>query len=305
MLPWRKLGLWVEAPGGLLGASHAMVPTPLVLEDRVRVFYAACDADMRGRVFFADIEHDPPHRVIGRSAGPVMDVGAPGTFDADGVNPLQVFADGDGLALLYVGWRRGPAETPYTLLTGLARSRDGGLSFQGEREPLLAPAPGERLFRTAASISPAADGWRMIYVGGDAFIDDAAGKRSPLYGLRELRSADRLAWPGGGRELLAPDRAAGQTGFGRPVVWTPGGGAPVLMVSIRTEAGYTLVETPLDALEAGRPAFKPVLAGPADPWEAEMTCFGAPCVVGERELLFYNGNGFGRTGFGLAWRPRA
>ena len=37
----------------------------------------------------------------------------------------------------------------------------------------------------------------------------------------------------------------------------------------------------------------------------EMTCFGAPCVAGERELLFYNGNGFGRTGFGLAWRPRA
>jgi hypothetical protein len=34
-----------------------------------------------------------------------------------------------------------------------------------------------------------------------------------------------------------------------------------------------------------------------------MVCFGAPCQVGAQELLFYNGNQFGRTGFGLASRP--
>jgi len=303
MIPWRKLGLWVEAPGGPLGASHAMLPTPLAMDDRIRVFYAACDGDMRGRIFFADLEIAPPHRVIGRSPGPVLDVGAPGSFDADGVNPSQVLADGDDLVLLYVGWRRGPALTPYTLFTGLARSRDGGLSFQAERQPLLGPAPGEGLFRTAASIARQGDGWRMVYIGGDTFIDDAAGKRVPVYGLRELRSQDPLRWTGPGREVLAPDRAAGQIGFGRPVVWRPGGGAAALMLSIRTEAGYTLVETSLEALDAGRPDFTPVLAGPAEPWEAQMTCFGAPCVAGDRELLFYNGNGFGRTGFGLAWRP--
>ena len=34
-----------------------------------------------------------------------------------------------------------------------------------------------------------------------------------------------------------------------------------------------------------------------------MTCFGAPCRVGEFEYLFYNGNQFGRSGFGVARRP--
>ena len=36
-----------------------------------------------------------------------------------------------------------------------------------------------------------------------------------------------------------------------------------------------------------------------------MTCFGAPLTVDKRELLFYNGNQFGRTGFGIAWREAA
>ena len=126
-----------------------MLPTPHLMADRVRLFYAACDDDMRGRIFFADFEPEPPFRLIGRSPGPVLDLGAPGAFDCDGVNPSQVL-DVDGrLALLYIGWRRGPAEAPYTLLAGLAFSDDGGASFQRTGEPLLAPRPGERLFRTA------------------------------------------------------------------------------------------------------------------------------------------------------------
>jgi hypothetical protein len=38
-------------------------------------------------------------------------------------------------------------------------------------------------------------------------------------------------------------------------------------------------------------------------WHSAMTCFGAPCRVGEVEYLFYNGNRFGRSGGGVACRP--
>ena len=75
-----------------------------------------------------------------------------------------------------------------------------------------------------------------------------------------------------------------------------------MMLSVRSEAGYSLVQAPLAGFDARRPAFQPVLTEPAEPWETQMTCFGAPCRAGPRELLFYNGDGFGRTGFGLAWR---
>src|SRR5579863_1796140 len=103
--PWRKLGRVLEAGGGPLDRSHAMAPTPYVMTRQVRVFYAACDDDMRGRVFSADFEPEPPFRLMRRSPVPVLDVGPPGAFDCDGVNPSQALVVDGRLALLYIGWR--------------------------------------------------------------------------------------------------------------------------------------------------------------------------------------------------------
>lgn len=301
--PWRKLGRVLQATGGPLDRSHAMLPTPHVMADRVRLFYAACDADMRGRIFLADFEREPPFRLMARSSGPVMDLGPPGAFDCDGVNPSQAFEVDGRLALFYIGWRRGPPEAPYTLLAGLAVSDDQGLTFRRAGEPLLQPRPGERLFRTAPFIEPGPDGWRMLYIGGDVFAEGPS-KPLPRYSLMQLDSASPWTWDGPSAELLAPDAGAGEIGFGRPVAWTRGG-ARRLMLSVRTEDGYRLVETE-GALQPGRrPPMTDVIPEPRESWERQMTCFGAPCRAGPYELLFYNGDGFGRTGTGLLWRPAA
>jgi hypothetical protein len=301
--PWRKLGLVLEPSGGPLQRSHAMLPTPHVMADRVRLLYAACDGDMRGRIFFADFEPEPPFRLIGRSPSPVLDLGEPGAFDCDGVNPCQAFEADGRLALLYVGWRRGPAEAPYTLFTGLAFSDDQGESFERTAAaPLLGPRPGERLFRTAAFIEARPEGFRLLYIGGDAFVPGPGGRPIPTYSLMELESRKLWDWQGPSRRLLSPDPDSGEVGFGRPVAYAQGG-ARRLLLSIRTRAGYRLVETGRDFEPGARPPMAGVIPEPFEPWESEMTCFGAPCRTGPYELLFYNGNGFGRTGAGLAWRP--
>ena len=300
---WRRLGLLFEARGRGLACTHAMLPTPWVRADRIRVFYAACDRDLRGRIFFADVEREPPYRLIQAPEQPVLDLGAPGAFDGDGVNPSQVLATEQGLVLLYIGWRRGTEAEPYTLLAGLAVSEDGGLSFRKQAGPLLPSTAGERLFRTAPFVERDGAGWRMLYIGGDGFVD-GVGKRAPIYSLREARSDVLTSWPEQGSLLLAPDQQAGEIGFGRPVAWRDAQGAPTIMLSVRTREGYRLAHASRAAFNAGQLSLSPVLDPPFGPWEAQMTCFGAPCEVGERELLFYNGDGFGRTGVGLAWRPR-
>jgi hypothetical protein len=281
-----------------------MLPTPYVMADRVRVFFASCDDEMRGRVFFADFDREPPFRLIRRSAGPVLDIGPPGAFDCDGANPSHALTTADGrLTLLYIGWRRGPPEAPYTLFAAVAFSADEGLSFERATAPLLAPRAGERLFRTAPFIEAREDGWRLLYIGGDAFAPGPDGRRLPTYSLMELRSDDPWRWDGAPRLLLAPDAASGEIGFGRPVAYERPGEGRRLMLSVRTTLGYRLVEGARDFSPGARPALRPVIEPPLEPWEREMTCFGAPCVVGGHELLFYNGDGYGRTGVGLAWRP--
>jgi hypothetical protein len=294
---WIRLGRVLTPAGGALDRSHVMLPTPMVLADRVRVYFAACDDDMRGRVFAAEFESEPPFRLIERWRQPVLDLGPAGAFDADGVNPSQILNIDGRLILTYIGWRRGEPDEPYTLIAGWAVSEDGGHSFQSQG-PLLEPREGERLFRTAPFIARDGETWRLLYIGGDRFVSDQAGKRLPVYSLMELRSADPLAWPGAGRDLIGPDVGAGEIGFGRPVI-----DEGRLMVSLRTQAGYELVEGDDPALVGSRPDLIPVFASPFEAWESQMRCFGAPCTVGGYRLLFYNGDGFGRTGLGLAYRP--
>ena len=298
MSTWQRLGLIISPPGGDKTHSHAMLPTPVVFDDRIRVYFSSCDVEMRGRIFRADLRRDDPRQVMEFDPEPVLDLGESDAFDAHGVNPSQIVARDGVLYLYYIGWRRHSAEIPYTLFMGLAVSDDGGLRFRRlSRLPSLLPMAGEEFFRTAGHVYRSDLGWGMLYIGGGKFFTNAAGKRLPLYSLRHAVSSDGLNWSGPSTELLSPDPERGEIGFGRPVLWHDEG-RPVIVLSVRTEIGYVLASKGED--EAG---WATVLEKSDAEWDAEMTCFGAPCSVGNNEYLFYNGNRFGFTGFGAATRP--
>lgn len=298
---WERRGLVFAAPGNGFARSHAMLPTPLVLSDRIRVYVACCDEDLRGRIFRVDLDRDDPRRVIEFEPAPVLDLGPTGAFDEHGVNPSQIIARDGRLLLYYIGWQRISADVPYTLFAGLALSDDGGLSFcrRGSGQ-ILQALPGERFFRTAPFVFPDGSGWRMLYIGGGEFFDGVAGKRLPTYSLRETFSADGYRWDLPAAScLIAPDRARGEIGWGRPVLWQEDHGTS-LIISRRAETGYTLRQATVDRETL---YWSTLLSDATEEWEASMTCFGAPCRAGDWEYLFYNGNQFGRYGFGLARRP--
>ena len=185
MRDWQKLGLALAPPGTGLMQTHAMVPTPLLLPDRIRVFFTACDETVRGRIYFADFSREFPYRLLHLETKPVLDLGEPGAFDADSVNPGHIVVRDGRLYLYYIGWQRISTEIPYTLLVGLAASEDNGLSFQRmATTPILAPTAEERYFRTAPYVWHEAGEWKMLYVGGGEFLTDEQGKRVPLYVLK-------------------------------------------------------------------------------------------------------------------------
>jgi hypothetical protein len=298
---WERCGLVFVAPGTGLMRSHAMLPTPFVLDDRIRVYATSCDDDLRGRIFRVDLDREDPCRVLEFDPAPVLDLGPAGAFDEHGVNPSQIVERDGRLLLYYIGWQRISAEVPYRLFAGLAFSEDGGLSFrrQGDGQ-ILHAMPGERFFRTAPFVFPNGEGWRMLYIGGGEFFDGRSGKRLPTYSLRETWSADGYRWDGPALpSLLEPVLAQGEIGWGRPVLWQEAQGAS-LIISRRAESGYELLQA---RMEADSLLWNTLLSGPTQEWESSMTCFGAPCRAGDWEYLFYNGNQFGRSGFGLARRP--
>ncbi|MDQ3281905.1 MAG: glucosyl hydrolase [Acidobacteriota bacterium] len=298
---WRKLGHVYTAAGEAAWArSHAFLPTVLPLDDeRLRVYVAFLDKERIGRIGYVDVDASNPLRVLNVSQEPVLDIGIPGTFDDNGVNPIAVIREGDRIYLFYNGWQI-PTRIRYTFFLGLAISTDGGETFTRHSQvPVLDRADGELYFRTAACILRDEGKWRMWYIGGDQWVD-VHGKLRPHYNMRYLES-DRLdTWGAPGRVLIDV-YGDDEHGLGRPVVIRDGN-LYRMWYGVRTKsrgyhAGYA--ESP-DGLVWRR---RDELAGievSESGWDCEMLCCLAIQPTRYGTYMFYNGNNYGETGFGVA-----
>jgi hypothetical protein len=137
----------------------------------------------------------------------------------------------------------------------------------------------------------------MWYIGGDSWAAD--GERLlPSYSLRTMTSADGIVWPGEGQVCLSP--IGEEIGFGRPSVVAEQGGYR-MWYSIRERRGYHLgYAESTDGVRWQR-LDEAVDLGPSLPgFDDEMTCYPAVMRSGDDLLMFYNGNGYGRAGIGVA-----
>ncbi|HEX4132452.1 MAG TPA: hypothetical protein VHZ24_20645 [Pirellulales bacterium] len=301
---WKRLGLVYRPDGTRAWAkSHAMIPTPVRLNDRVvRVYITCCDAAGIGRPGYVDLAADARLTVLGVAPEPLLDVGAPGTFDENGVLPCSVVAVGGNRVLMYyVGFELG-TKIRYRLLTGLATSDDGGNSFRRwTQTPLLERSTAELYFRAGPYCVRDGDKFRLWYVGGSAWTT-VAGKSVPVYDIRYAESADGVAWPTEGALQIAvtqPD----EHGFGRPAVLRKADGTYRMFYSVRriSSAGYRLgyAESP-DGHGWIRRDDHLQLDVSSDGFDSQAIMYAAPIEIGGRLYVFYNGNEFGKYGFAAA-----
>ena len=301
-MSWRKLGL-VYVPTGdpEWAVSHPALPTTLMLgEDRIRIFVAIRDRDNVGRVGWVDVDASDPLRVLATAGTPALDIGEPGAFDDSGVAPSCLVTHDGRLYLFYVGWELG-VRVRYRLLTGLAVSDDGGETFQRtSRAPLLDRSDDELAFRAAAHVRPTPQGsWRLWYIAGSSWVN-SGGKQVPTYNLRHQESRSLTEWGPAGRVLLDPVRPD-EFGFGRPFV-VEEGGAFRMWYSIRNfSQGYRLgyAESP-DGLAWTRLDDRVGVDVSPSGWDSEMQCYACVQETRNGTYLFYNGNDYGATGFGVA-----
>jgi hypothetical protein len=301
---WRKLGqVYVAGGEHDWAVSHAFVPTALDLGDRIRVYAAFRDGEGVGRVGWVDVAPKDPRTVLAVSERPALDIGEPGMFDDNGVTPLSVCEHDGGLRMYYAGWQLG-TRVRYFLFTGAAESRDGGETFERvSRVPVLDRSDAEPLTRTGACVRRGPGGWQAWYAGGDSWTRH--GDRDvPVYELRYLESGDGLAWGDEGQvciDFAGPD----EHGFGRPAVLEEDG-LYRMWLSVRyLSRGYRFgyAESP-DGRSWTRMDERAGIDVSDSGWDSEMVAFASIVRRGEGAYLFYNGNGFGATGFGVAVTDR-
>jgi predicted GH43/DUF377 family glycosyl hydrolase len=303
---WSKQGLLFtpSGEGGWMN-SHAQVPTALLLDDRIRVYVASRPKPGLSLTGYIDLDIERPDRVLAVSDRPILDPGGPGTFDEHGIMPSAVIADGDLVRLYYSGWSRLAGAAPYHNTTGLAVSDDGGRTFRRACEgPVLDRSPYEAFSATSPCVLRHEGQWHVFYSAGLGWLE-IDGKQEHIYDLRHATSQDGIDWRRTRRPAIA--QAFPEEALTRPTILERADGGWAMWFCHRGSHGFRgggdayrigfarsddLVEWTRDDAAAG------IGVSPAG-FDSEMIAY--PCVlrVGERLLMFYNGNGFGRDG--LAW----
>lgn len=302
---WEKRGhiFGVGDDGGWM-KSHAQIPTVLVLPDRLRVYFATRPEPGLALTTFLDLDRDDPGRVLEVHDRPILELGAAGHFDEHGIMPSWVCENEGEVWLYYGGWSR-RQRVPYSNWTGLAVSRDGGRSFERRFPgPVLDRTPHEVFSATGAFGLRQGSEWWMAYASGVEWLE-VEGKLEEFYVVKSARSTDGLHWERENRRLL-PAREEHEPTH-RPVVLARDGryhmwfcrrsvrdfrdGAGAYRLGYATSTDLTKWErnddeAGIDVSESG--------------WDASMIAYPYVVECGSRTYLFYNGNGFGASGFGWA-----
>lgn len=304
-MPWVKQGRIFHLEMSPDRTSHCQVPTPYVMEDRVRVYYA-CRKDGMSFLTYFDLGKDLK-TVLYSHEKPIMDLGKPGAFDSDGVMPSCVIPNGDELWLYYIGWNEKSKTARYHNVIGLAVSKDNGESFQRKFEgPIMDREPNEPYVAVMPFISKVnrgdgCDMWSMWYQSGTEWVK-VGDKYEPIYVLKYACSYDGIDWHRS-KEVSVPQNHPMEA-FSRPSVIKEDG-LYKTWYCFRGSEDY----------RGGEGSYKIGYAESIngvkfdrfdnhdidrDEWDSNMQCYPFVGEIDGKKVMFYNGNDFGQTGIGLA-----
>jgi hypothetical protein len=304
---WVKQGI-IFRPSGQGGwmNSHAQLPTVLVRNDRLRIFFSTRPGAGVSVPAFVDVAIDDPSRVLAISPKPLLQLGPPGSFDEHGIMPAAL-AERDGEVLLYyTGWSRLAGRAPYNNSSGVAVSRDSGTTFARLFPgPVLSRSASEPLSTTLSWIVVDAAGhWRMWYSTGTEWVqgDD---RMEPVYLICQGWSRDGIDWVRDGKPVIPT--AYPFEAQSRPTILYRGGVWHMWFCHRGSRQfrdgdeayrmGYAR-SSDLQTWQRDDDAAGMELS--ASGWDSTMLAY--PCVVETLTgvLMFYNGNGFGASGIGWA-----
>ena len=299
-MKWEKKGL-IYGPGKDIdwAVDSFLQPTPLVLADRIRVFGGMRDANGVSRIGYVDLDCHNPSVVLGVSKKPVLDIGNPGFFDDNGVVPCAVVVRDDKVYMYYAGYQLA-TKVRFVAYSGLAISNDNGNTFTRYKTvPIIERAPGEELFRAIHSIIYVDGVWKVYYGAGNRYVPGEK-KTLPLYNIRYAESADGLTFPSTeGRVILSFE--ADEYRVGRPYVFYRGGTYHMFFGYSTGTISYKLTyASSKDGINWHRDDAALGLDFSADGFDSEMMAYPSVVCVDGVFYLFYNGNDYGKHGFGYA-----
>jgi hypothetical protein len=313
-MKWTKFGKIFDPTEHALPNNcleFAQSPQALVMDDRVRVYFSTRERDSVGKylshIAFVDFDK-AMQNIIDISRHTVIELGELGCFDEHGIFPINVVRDEDRVLAYTTGWNRKVSVSADASI-GLAVSHDGGEYFEKVGNGPIMAASLKEPFLVADAFVASYDGlFHMWYIFGTKwkkFVETDPPER--IYKIAHATSQDGINWLRDGRQIISNWLNEDEC-QALPCVFRHGD-LYHMMFCYRQAHGFRQQSSSAYRLGLARSSnltdwerddsLLGIDVSEAG-WDSQMQCYPHVFQSDGKTWLLYNGNEFGRFGFGLA-----
>jgi hypothetical protein len=311
---WEKLGQLFDPSLHTLAegcTSFAKSPQALVFDEYVRIYFCAQKRTPNGKYLscpqFVDFDKGFKN-IINISTETVIKLGELGEFDEHGIFPINIIRHAEQIWAFTSGWSRRQSVS-IDMGIGLATSIDNGKSFQkyGSGGPIMA-ATNHEPFLVGDPFVRCIDGiFHMWYIFGTKWVRPEMSK-SPerFYKIAHATSADGTNWARDGKYII--ENCITDECQALPTVFKFN---DIYHMYFCFRNAYDFRENAHNSYRLGYAYSSDLINWQRDDtkcginvsnqsWDSEMMCYPNVFECDGDIYMLYNGNEFGKYGFGLA-----
>ena len=314
-MKWRKLGKIFDPTQHSLPANcaqFAQSPQALVFDNYVRIYFSTRENDQPGKflshISFVDFDKQLKN-ILKVSNDTVIPLGTLGTFDEHGIFPMNVLRHKDKILGFTSGISR-RVSVPVETSIGIAISNDDGNTFQRYGEgPVLTSSLYEPFLVGDPFVLFIENKFHMWYIFGTKWIKNAEkdGAPSRVYKIAHATSKDGINWGKDGK-LLLNDKLGDYECQALPTVFRFGDRYHMIFcyreaIGFRNEKGkgyrlgYAVSDDLINWIRKDDDLQININEGE---WDSNMMCYPHVFSCDDQIYMLYNGNEFGKYGFGAA-----
>lgn len=291
--------------------EFAQSPQTLVFDNYVRIYFSTREKEENSGKFlshiaFIDIDKKFEN-IINISSTPVIESGEHGTFDEHGIFPINPLRHNEKIMAYYCGWSRRVSVSVETSV-GLAYSEDNGLTFNKIGSgPVLTSSLHEPFLVGDGFVCVYENIFHMWYIYGTKWIDNTEEETARVYKIAHATSADGIHWIKEGNPIIE-NKLNEDECQALPTVIRHGNKYHMYFcyreaIGFRKnrDRGYRLGYAYSEDMKNWvRDDANAGIRFSEQGWDSDMQCYPHIFKCDDKIYLLYNGNEFGRYGFGLA-----
>ena len=300
-MKWKKLKN-IFYPGGNYEwmISHAANPFAMPLTKNVfRIFFTCRNKKNQSHIGFVDVDFKNNFKVLNISKQPVLSPGEPGLFDDSGVAMGYMLKVKSKLQLYYLGWNL-KVTVPWMNTIGLATWNQKKNKFEKHgRAPVMDRSEEDPFSISYPSVLFENGKYKMWYGSNLSWGKDQSEMN---HVIKYAESSNGICWERSAKvvvPLMHPDEYA----LSKPFV-VKENSVYKMWYSYRANKKIKTYRIGFaeskDGIKWKRKDDEAGIDVSSKGWDSEMICYPFIMKYGNDHYMLYNGNGYGKTGFGIA-----